>query len=628
MKLTLIDNKPALTQDDGTPVYFDIYIGTRYRGKTRNVLKDYTDKCWRIHECQPFTEEKKDFSLIRNAGFYTAKTDNAELYAVVGETEALFRTCIINGDDEKSADEIISLGGLWQDRFERVLFNSDRKVNGVRVFDMSSGSSVRILTTDEGVESAVYFTALDCSGQAVQFGHVSFENYFSAASIREDGRVETHIYNEGRKIAPHERICSDWIRLSIGDTAQSVLLDYTRFVRDFGMFQKRFDRAPVGFSTWYYYLSNIDERTVFENMAVCEKIRDRVPLEVFQIDAGWGSPHSDDLISEKFPKGMKYYADYIKDHGMRPGIWLSPFDFGRNEPFVVEHPECFVHNIDGELLQIGAMAVLDATHPTSQAFLRDMFRKVTYEWGYRYLKIDIVTNYLTGGVYYEKGAGPLQNLRAYFKCAREYSHPDTYILACTAPMLEIAEFVDGMRIAGDIFERWESVPHIFQRILLRFYLNNSLFWSDPDCLLIRKKENEDDDCRRNCSRTDMEIRTFETAVYAAGGALFLSDKLPLMSEAQIADYAKFFPHVDTAAIPLDLMDSHIPSVLDHGYTGDTRTVAFFNWGERPRSLTIPLDGPHSASEHWDGTELGTFSDAYTVTLQPHGSQLVYLTRVK
>lgn len=49
--------------------------------------------------------------------------------------------------------------------------------------------------------------------------------------------------------------------------------------------------------------------------------------------------------------------------------------------------------------------------------------------------------------------------------------------------------------------------------------------------MIRKKENEDGDCRRYCSRTDEEIRTFLTAMYAAGGALFLSDKLPLMEEA-------------------------------------------------------------------------------------------------
>ena len=628
MKLTLIGGKPAVTLDNGEPVYTDIYAGTRYWGTMYNVLKDYLDKSWTLCESEPFSDGKKDFSVIKNAKYYIAKTDNAEIYAVAGDSEVLFRSCIINGENEKSPFEIVSLGGLWRERLERVVYNGVFESNGVRVYDMTSESGVRILARDEGVESAVHFTALDSEKTAVHFGHVSFDKYFSGTHAREDGRLEARIYNEGRKIAPHERVTSDWIRLCFGDTAQERLCDYARFIRDFGAFKKRFDRAPVGFSSWYYYMGAINERMIYENMETCDKIRSRVPLEVFQIDAGWGGTHSGDGIPDRFPKGMKYYADYIKEHGMTAGIWLSPFDFKTDESFVLEHPECFVHNAEGGLVLIQNKAVLDATHPTSQDFLRDMFKKVTCDWGYHYLKIDIITDYLTGGVYYEKGAGPLQNLRAYFKCAREFSHPDTYILGCTSPLLEIAEYVDGMRVAVDIFERWESLIKEFHRILPRFYMNGTLFWNDPDCLMIRKKENEDDDCRRFCSRNDTEIRTFESAMYASGGALLISDKLPLMSEAQIDDYARFFPHVDSAATPLDLTESFLPSTLDGGYDGDTRTLTFINWGERERTFTLPLDGAHTAKEHWDGAELGRFDGQYTVTLRPHESQVVHLTRTK
>ena len=184
-----------------------------------------------------------------------------------------------------------------------------------------------------------------------------------------------------------------------------------------------------------------------------------------------------------------------------------------------------------------------------------------------------------------------------------------------------------MRVSVDIFERWESLIKEFNLTLKRYYMNGNLFVSDPDCLMIRKKENEDGDCRRYCSRTDEEIRTFLTAIYAAGGALFLSDKLPLMEEAQIDQYARLFPVGGRAGRPRDLMDSFIPGVLDLGYEGDVYTVAFINWGERQRTFRIDLDGPHIAVEHWTDEELGRFEGSYQVTLAPHASTLVHFQRV-
>ena len=135
---------------------------------------------------------------------------------------------------------------------------------------------------------------------------------------------------------------------------------------------------------------------------------------------------------------------------------------------------------------------------------------------------------MTVGIYHDPNAGALQNLREYFRLIRESVHPDTYIIGCTCPMFEVAEFVDGMRVSGDIFERWESLIEVFNVIFKRFFMNRTLYISAPDCLMPRKAENEDDDCRRYCTRTDEEIHTFQVAMYAAGGALFISDKLPLM----------------------------------------------------------------------------------------------------
>lgn len=75
------------------------------------------------------------------------------------------------------------------------------------------------------------------------------------------------------------------------------------------------------------------------------------------------------------------------------------------------------------------------------------------------------------------------------------------------------------------------------------------------------------------------------------------------------------------------MDSFIPGVLDLGYEGDVRTVAFINWGERERTFHIDLNGLHSAVEHWTDEQLGSFEGAYQVTLPPHGSTLVHFQQM-
>ena len=158
-------------------------------------------------------------------------------------------------------------------------------------------------------------------------------------------------------------------------------------------------------------------------------------------------------------------------------------------------------------------------------------------------------------------------------------------------------------------------------------MNEEPFLSDADCLMVRKRENEDGDCRRNCIRTDEEIRTFLTAMYVAGGALFFSDKLPLLTEAQIGQYAALFPRTTRAGRPLDLMESWIPGIIDQGYEQDTRTVALINWGERQRRFTVSLTGKHHAKEHWTGEDLGTWTDTFQTTLQPHCSMLIHFAKI-
>ncbi len=621
MILTIQNGKPALVGKDGQVVLHSMYTGTRYWGTMYNLLKDYRDRNWTVRESEPFDTDK-DFSVLgESIRYYIAECENSTLYAALGERDALIRTETRNTDGQKDPVHIITLGGMYARRIERVLCNGFGRYNGVRLFDMNSPSNVRIFAENDYCESAVHLPAVDRAGQAVNFGFVSFERHFGGVFACEGGTVEWQQHNDQKKLEADEVFSSDWMMLSFYDDMVEELPNYGRAIHDFNRKADVHTEVPSGFSSWYYYMGAINERMVFENLAKCDEIRDQVPLKVFQIDAGWEKGKYE-TNTERFPKGMKYYADLIREHGMTPGIWLAPFDFHKESPIVKDHPDWFVRNTEGQPVTARDCYMLDVFHPGAEQYVRDLYHRLTYDWGYRYLKIDIVSDFLTVGTYHDPSADSLQNLRKYFRLVRESVHPDTYILACTCPLLEVAEYVDGMRVAVDIFERWESLLKEFNRIFKRYYLNGTVYISDPDCLMIRKAENEDDDCRRFCSRNDDEIHTFLVAMYAAGGAMLISDKLPLMNDKQIEMYSRLFPVGGRVGKPLDLMESFVPGILDLGTEDGVRRVALINWGERERTFRVDLDGAYTAIEHFTDEQLGKHEGTYEVTLAPHCSQLV------
>lgn len=627
MKLVIKNKLPAIVREDGAVILENMYVGTRYWGTMYNLLKDYRPKEWQVRECDKFGSEK-DFSPLGDAKYYIAECDSALIYAALGKDKALIRTEYTNIGENKDVNDLITLGGLWKSRLERAMTNTYTAYNGVKCLDMNARTRNHIFDENGFCESAVHMPLIDRDGQCFNIGFVSYEEMFSGTFACEGGTLEFRQFINGGKAEAGQTMHSDWMLISLFDDMNDGLCDYTKFIHDFNRFVDRRTKIPAGFCTWYYYMGNINERSVYENLDTIEKIKDKVPLEYFQIDAGWcKSDTRDDTNLERFPLNMDGYAKLITEKGLKPGLWLSPFDYSIDGELYSEHPDWFVKKFDSDepVLVKGKTVILDVTNPEVQEYVKALYRKITYDWGYRYLKLDMVSDFLVFGRYHKNGAGPIHCLREFFRCVREASHPDTFILSCTSPMFEIAEYVDASRVSVDIFERWESLVKQFHLSLKRFYMHKNLFICDPDCLMIRKSENEDDDCRRFCTRTDEEILTYMRAAYCCGGIFMISDKLPLMNGKQIDMYSKFFPLNERAAKPLDLMSAFIPSLLDLGYEGGTRTVGFFNWGERETTLTLELDGVHTAKEHFTD-EVYDATDKFTITLAPHCSALVKFTK--
>ncbi|MBR4455601.1 MAG: alpha-galactosidase, partial [Solobacterium sp.] len=111
------------------------------------------------------------------------------------------------------------------------------------------------------------------------------------------------------------------------------------------LYGQRNRRHPAVFCTWYYYGLTVS----LEDVRTClREIRNRkLPYEVFQVDEGWEVTLGEYEPNERFPVSMKELAAEIRDAGMLPGLWSSPFAAHETASVWKTHPEWILKQKDG-----------------------------------------------------------------------------------------------------------------------------------------------------------------------------------------------------------------------------------------------------------------------------------------
>ena len=618
MNLTLRDGL-QIQGGSGRPLAEHLTVGLIYPGKYFNYLTVSPQGDWK-------EEGTTD-------GVSTVSCDNFSIDWKPMEKGILLRTRFRNTSDAviERAAKLKVLGGFWQTGVDRCMFNSrDNEIpfpTASRVFiTMSSSTETVQLLPGQQISGGDVIAAIDQDGRSFLLGFASYKRYFSELSMDADGQMEAFMLLEDRQIQPGEEIVSDWLYLGGCENIPTGLLDFGKLIGKV-MEVGPLPDIPTGWCTWYYYLLYMNAGDVLENMATLKAREKELPIRYIQIDDGWyDGDWGDWEVSDQFGISMKQLADQIKAEGYLPGIWLCPFMAGKSSRLAKEHPDWMVQ--DGKGNPVGdRYYTIDATHPDAYRYLVSLFSRLSKDWGYRYIKLDYVIGAMIAGVRHDPKASSLMALREGYRAFREGVTEDTFILGCTSPMLPTAGLVDGMRISIDIGENWTGVKNVFRRVLKRYYYHKNAFINDADCLLVRKKENEDDKCWRRCTRSDEEIRTFATAMAASGGIFMLSDKMPLLHDEQIQLLSKLFPINKEAAIPLDLMDSDCPGILDFGVRGRTHVLAFVNWTDLDKEFCLPVaeeKGGH-LFEFWSQKYLGQCDGEICATVPAHGCRVFYLT---
>lgn len=145
--------------------------------------------------------------------------------------------------------------------------------------------------------------------------------------------------------------------------------------------------------------------------------------EIYCMDAGWYADERGwwSLVGEwipdsgRFPHGIRYVFDRIRERGLIPGIWLEPEVMGIDCPLAKEFPdECFFMRHGKRVIDHGRYH-LDLRHPRVRAHLNAVIDRLVEEYGTGYIKLDYN---IDGGIGTEVdadsfGDGLLEHNRAY-----------------------------------------------------------------------------------------------------------------------------------------------------------------------------------------------------------------------
>ena len=352
-------------------------------------------------------------------------------------------------------------------------------------------------------------------------------------------------------------------------------------------------KRPAVFCTWYYYGLTVTYEDVKTNLEIMKERK--LPFDVFQIDEGWEITLGDWEANEKFPVPMKQVAEEIKQAGYRPGIWTSPFIAHESAPIWQEHPEWLLKDKDGNPclfpMNDTIYQVLDITNPATCDYFRELYRKLTFDWGYTYHKLDFTRAAVIyeAADFYDKKITLAQSYYRAVKAIREGMGEDAYFLMCGGLYDPIIGLVDAQRTGSDVLSMWSSninkngktAPYTIKQSVMRYYMNQ--WWdNDPDALMIRKNETMERDLRLTYGLlNDEEVKATVVNQFMSGGIMCATEPLDKITDDRLMEYRRILPVVPGVARSLKLMEnSRFPGMVDvYMQDMDAHCLCVINWDD-------------------------------------------------
>lgn len=386
-----------------------------------------------------------------------------------------------------------------------------------------------------------------------------------------------------------------------------------------------YPEIPTGWCS-YYCLRPMTAGGLYEN---ARGIAARIPeLQRIQIDGGYEAHNGDWLIPRpSLGADMKTICDGIREAGAVPAGYISPFIVETESNLYKEHPDWLVQDEEGKPFnEIGRNRrwyMLDGSHPEARNYLRHIARVMHDEWGIRYFKLDFLAyGALPGGCRYDKNVTRVEAFRMGIKAIVDEVGHDSFILGCNAPFWPILGLIHGNRVTNDIFRDWKHVSNNAIELFWRNWQNNTLWYNDPDCIVLEKLDlpsrKDGQIIIRKSTLTDDEFEFHKAFIVASGGMILSGDLIPSLSEENLKVLKKLIPPTGRAACFDDTTFT-----IGRIHHEDSLVLCIFNWSEEARDIEVPLSGNYKVIDFWSDEELGVFNTKLLLnSMAPHGGRVL------
>jgi hypothetical protein len=389
------------------------------------------------------------------------------------------------------------------------------------------------------------------------------------------------------------------------------------------------DEVPTGWCSWHELRGSVTETDVLANLEDARARFGSRDFRMIQLDQGYQRAAGDWDTNTKFPHGHRWLTEQIHAAGFQTGLWLAPFAVADGSGIPTAHPEWLLETPQQEPLVLaeqsdwgGKVYGLDAAQAAVTDFLRDLARHAVSEWGYDYLKLDLL-HFGSAGTRRNRRMSPAESYRTGLRALREGAGR-AFVLGCRAPLQHTSGLVDAMRIGPDTYASFDDLQPAARAVALRSHFNGAAWLNDPDCLVVREPLTLD------------EARSWATMVALCGGVTLASDVLGRLPAGRVELLQRAMPVAPVRSRVFDLAvetrdGDPPPAWLLAQVRDDWWMLAIVNWRDTPRRFALSLAahgvrGPLASYDVWADRRRGDVDGSLALRVEPHASVVLSLRR--
>lgn len=447
-----------------------------------------------------------------------------------------------------------------------------------------------------------------------------------------------------------------------------------------------FDRAPMVWCSWSSYFADATEDDIVRNTDWLAEHLKPYGFQYVTIDDGYdripgkfgpeGHNWIDQWDKDKYPKGPKWIAGYIKSKGLRPGLWLVPNSYAGA---VKTHPDWYLRDSQGRFIRDYNTPALDSSNPEVLAFLKELFGTLG-GWGFEYYKFDgefalpAYAPRVDPNRLHDRTADPLEAYRRRLEVIRQAIGPKTFVEGCPSgtPLNGIGYFSSYFN-GQDVYNNWHGMYMLFDSINANAFLNRMVVYVMPGETMelcapmtveqakrtrspsVVENARQREDPMIGFGVTPAEARTIVSMVALTGVAYPLGDVMPELPPDRLPLLQRTLPTMPIA--PMDLFSRgsdadwacfrsvcaddyihHYPEILDlkvAAKSGTYDVLALPNWRSAPvtkavslsRQLGLDAGEKYVAFDFWNQSLLGVVSDRMSIEVEGHDTRVVLIHRL-